>query len=44
MTNLRNLEPTVRALADVGPNLAADLAYVPAYPYPQNFIDRGDPR
>ncbi|MCV7359716.1 MCE family protein [Mycolicibacterium fluoranthenivorans] len=41
VTNLRNLEPTVRALADVGPNLAADLAYVPAYPYPQNFIDRG---
>lgn len=40
VTNLRNLEPTVRALADVGPNLAADLAFVPAYPYPQNFIDR----
>ncbi|MEH3140574.1 MAG: MCE family protein [Mycobacterium kyogaense] len=40
LTNLRNLEPTVRALADVGPNLAADLAFVPTYPYPQNFIDR----
>lgn len=40
VTNLRNLEPTVRALADVGPNLAADLAFVPTYPYPQNFIDR----
>ncbi|MHA3020686.1 MCE family protein [Mycobacterium sp. BMJ-28] len=40
VTNLRNLEPTVRALADVGPNLGADLAFVPTYPYPQNFIDR----
>ncbi|AFM16403.1 virulence factor Mce family protein [Mycolicibacterium chubuense NBB4] len=40
VTNLRNLEPTVRALADVGPNLASDLAFVPTYPYPQNFIDR----
>lgn len=40
VTNLRNLEPTVRALADVGPNLGALLAFVPTYPYPQNFIDR----
>ena len=38
--NLKNLEPTVRALADVGPSLGTDLAYVPTYPYPQNFIDR----
>jgi phospholipid/cholesterol/gamma-HCH transport system substrate-binding protein len=38
--NLENLEPTVRALADVGPSLGTDLAYVPTYPYPQNFIDR----
>jgi ABC-type transporter Mla subunit MlaD len=38
--NLQNLEPTVRALADVGPSLGTDLAYVPTYPYPQNFIDR----
>nr|WP_264042119.1 MCE family protein [Mycolicibacterium hodleri] len=38
--NLRNLEPTVKALADVGPSLGTDLAYVPTYPYPQNFIDR----
>lgn len=38
--NLKNLEPTVRALADVGPSLGTDLAYVPGYPYPQNFIDR----
>jgi virulence factor Mce-like protein len=38
--NLKNLEPTVRALADVGPFLGTALAFVPAYPYPQNFIDR----
>ncbi|WP_370329970.1 MCE family protein [Mycolicibacterium hippocampi] len=38
--NLENLEPTVRALADVGPILGTVLAYVPTYPYPQNFIDR----
>jgi virulence factor Mce-like protein len=40
VTNLRNLEPTVRALADVGPNLGTVLSYAPFYPYPQNFIDR----
>ncbi|WP_435405630.1 MCE family protein [Mycolicibacterium houstonense] len=40
LTNLRNLEPTVRALADVGPNLGTVLAFAPTYPYPQNFIDR----
>lgn len=38
--NLQNLEPTIRALADVGPNLGTVLAYAPTYPYPQNFIDR----
>lgn len=40
VANLRNLEPTLRALADVGPNLGTVLAFVPTYPYPQNFIDR----
>ncbi|WP_096291254.1 MCE family protein [Mycobacterium ahvazicum] len=40
VTNLKNLEPTVRALADVGPSLDTVLAFVPHYPYPQNFIDR----
>jgi virulence factor Mce-like protein len=39
--NLRNLEPTVRALADVGPDLATALGYLPTYPYTQEFIDRG---
>ncbi|MFP1153629.1 MCE family protein [Mycobacterium sherrisii] len=40
VTNLKNLEPTVRALADVGPSLDTVLAFAPNYPYPQNFIDR----
>lgn len=40
VTNLRNLEPTVRALADVGPKLGLVLAFAPTFPYPQNYIDR----
>lgn len=39
--NLKNLEPTVQALADVGPDLMTALAYLPTYPYTQEFIDRG---
>ncbi|OBF13786.1 MCE family protein [Mycobacterium sp. ACS4331] len=39
--NLKNLEPTVRALADVGPDLMTALSYLPTYPYTQDFIDRG---
>ncbi|WP_460359184.1 MCE family protein [Mycobacterium sp. ZZG] len=39
--NLRNLEPAVRALADVGPDLATALSFLPTYPYTQEFIDRG---
>ena len=39
--NLQNLEPTLRALADVGPDLAAALAYVTLYPFSQSLIDRG---
>ena len=38
--NLRNLEPTLRALADVGPNLDKALAYFTAFPYGQATIDR----
>jgi phospholipid/cholesterol/gamma-HCH transport system substrate-binding protein len=38
--NLQNLEPTLRALADVGPDLGTVLAYAPTYPYTQSFIDR----
>jgi phospholipid/cholesterol/gamma-HCH transport system substrate-binding protein len=35
------LEPTVRALADVGPDIDKALAYAPVYPFGQNLIDRG---
>lgn len=45
VTNLRNLEPTIRAIADVGSDLGIALAYAPTYPYPQYLIDtalRGD--
>lgn len=38
--NLENLEPTLRSLADVGPDLGTVLSYAPTYPYTQNFIDR----
>jgi phospholipid/cholesterol/gamma-HCH transport system substrate-binding protein len=40
--NLQNLEPTIRALADVGPDLGTAIAYaLTPYPYSQNLIDRG---
>jgi len=38
--NLKNLEPTIRALADIGPDLDASLAYATTFPFGQNFIDR----
>ena len=38
--NLKNLEPTIRALADVGPDLDAAIAYAPTFPFSQSFIDR----
>jgi ABC-type transporter Mla subunit MlaD len=38
--NLRNLEPTLRSLADVGPELDKALAYFTAMPYGQATIDR----
>jgi phospholipid/cholesterol/gamma-HCH transport system substrate-binding protein len=40
VTNLRNLEPTIRALADVGPELDLALAQAPTFPFPQGIIDR----
>jgi virulence factor Mce-like protein len=39
--NLTNLEPTLKALADVGPYLGTVLAFAPTFPFPQNLIDRG---
>jgi virulence factor Mce-like protein len=38
--NLQNLEPTIKALADIGPELDAALAQATVYPYGQSFIDR----
>lgn len=38
--NLQNLEPTLRALADVGPQLNKAIAYFTALPYGQATIDR----
>lgn len=38
--NLQNLEPTIRALADVGPDLSTILGYLPTFPFTQNFLDR----
>jgi phospholipid/cholesterol/gamma-HCH transport system substrate-binding protein len=38
--NLKNLAPTIRVLADLGPDLDAVLAHLPIYPYGQSFIDR----
>ncbi len=38
--NLQNLEPTLKALADVGPKLDTALAYLPTFPYTQSIIDR----
>ena len=39
--NLRNLEPTIKALADLGPDLDTIIAALPTYPLNQNIIDRG---
>lgn len=41
VTDLKNLEPALRALADVGPKLGAILSYVPVFPLGQSLIDRG---
>lgn len=39
--NLTNLDPTLKALADIGPQLDTILAFLPTFPLPQNLIDRG---
>jgi virulence factor Mce-like protein len=38
--NLQNLAPALGALADIGPQLDAALAYAPTFPFSQGFIDR----
>ena len=40
VSNLRNLEPTIRALADVGPEFGAAIAASFVFPFTQNFVDR----
>jgi virulence factor Mce-like protein len=40
VSNLKNLQPTIQALADVGPDLDAAIAYATVFPYGQNLIDR----
>jgi phospholipid/cholesterol/gamma-HCH transport system substrate-binding protein len=40
VNNLKNLQPTIQALADVGPDLDASLAYATVFPYGQNLVDR----
>ena len=39
--NLHNLEPTIRALADVGPGIDDAIVEATVFPYGQNLIDRG---
>ena len=38
--NLKNLEPTIKALADVGPEFGMAIAAEFVFPFTQNFIDR----
>ena len=40
VTNLRNMEPALKALADVGPELAGVLEYATHFPFTQSFLDR----
>lgn len=41
VANLRNLEPTLKSLADVGPLIDEGLAYATVFPFGQSTIDRG---
>jgi virulence factor Mce-like protein len=38
--NLKNLEPTIKGLADVGPDLDMALAALTVFPFTQDFVDR----
>jgi virulence factor Mce-like protein len=40
VTNLKNLEPALKALADVGPEIGAVLTFATAFPYGPAFADR----
>ena len=41
VANLKNLEPTLNALADVGPDIDDALSEVTVFPFGQDLIDRG---
>ncbi|CAN5601073.1 MCE family protein [soil metagenome] len=41
VTNLKNLDPTLRSLADVGDGLDHALAFASVFPYGQQLIDEG---
>ena len=40
VTNLKNLEPALRSLADIGPEIDKVLAFATAFPYGPAFADR----
>lgn len=40
VANLKSLDPTLRALADVGPEIDTAIAFVPVMPFGQSLIDR----
>jgi phospholipid/cholesterol/gamma-HCH transport system substrate-binding protein len=40
VTDLKNLEPAIKALADVGPDLVPGLTFATAFPYGPAFADR----
>jgi phospholipid/cholesterol/gamma-HCH transport system substrate-binding protein len=40
VNNLKDLEPTIKALGDAGPDLDQMLAYATVFPYGQDLIDR----
>lgn len=40
VADLTNLEPALRALADIGPDINAAVTYASAFPYGPNMIDR----
>jgi phospholipid/cholesterol/gamma-HCH transport system substrate-binding protein len=40
VTNLRNLEPAIKALADIGPDINAALVFASAFPYGPLFADK----
>ncbi|MCV7027332.1 MULTISPECIES: MCE family protein [Mycobacteriaceae] len=40
VTDLKNLEPTIKALADVGPDLTIGLRFATSFPYGPTFADR----